>query len=156
MLPLEQHAPSTAYFFCLSSTDLLKWTNAAVKTLLTFRCKIRLCDPRGQIQWYSAISGPRRLLLHAYWIPNTVLMIWWADAGASRTRVLEMRTCEWAKILLWQSEFKSYVFFIFLSKVLVHAVNIIINISPQSPLGNTFSDSFNWCACSKQRKTDFV
>lgn len=57
-------------FFRLFSTELRKWTNAAVKTLLTFRCKIRMCDPQGQIRWYSVISGPHRLLCHAYWALN--------------------------------------------------------------------------------------
>lgn len=95
--PAATRSFSTAYFFHLVSTELLKWTNAAVKPLLTFRCKMQLCDAQGQMLWYLVISGPHRLLRHAYWALNYKHTINDMMSRCGSGREDHIKTSIWAK-----------------------------------------------------------
>lgn len=93
-------------FSCLFSTGLLKWTNAAVKKKkkkpywlsdAKYGCvirKVRFSD----IQWYLVPTDCCVMRIE-HWITNTVLTIWWADAGASEELILKMSSfaCEQVK-----------------------------------------------------------
>lgn len=161
MFPFEQHAPSPACFSPLSFLHRLAEINKySCKKLIDFqiaKCGCVIHEARFRDILQNLVPTDCCVMCSELQT-QAVLMIWWADARASRRLTLNMcsSTYEQVHIPLGLSKPPSDIVCVlhFLSKVVLYVVNII-NVFFRASWKRHFCNS-NWLLVVRTERLDFA